>query len=233
MSPVVLDAGTKLIILSVNARKLVSFKSNTLISLFVSLCNSICSIRHWSPELHPEKLAILEAKALQDIQDLKNDACELKYLTYPETRPFGWEPPQKDFDDDVDEDDDRYHDDFFALHSRSQQLDEHLQMAETGGNPRIEALFGKTMAERLMLRGDLISQRKRGRPRKSEKSASGTLGPGNELTQQVNGSSLKRQANGPSKHALKGVQQRTGGLVNFGSLVQNNVLPGRILVRNF
>ena len=198
---------------------------------FLRLCNAICTTRHWSPELNPEKLAALEAKAMQDIQDLKSEANELKFHTYPETRPFGWEPAQNDIDDDEKfegEDPNDCGDDNSQF--PSQRLAYHAQQAEAAGNPYFESMFGKTMAERLQMRSDLLKTKKRGRPKKSDKSASGTLGPGHVLSQQVNGKSLKRNPNGPSLMALKGVQQRTGGLVNFGSLVETNTIPGRILV---
>ena len=181
--------------------------------------------------MDPQKLALLEAKALQDIQDLKTEANELKFQTYPETRPFGWEPLREI------EPESEYEGEHYAFDGsqpqQSSRLDEHLHLAEGGGNPPLEALFGKGMAERLMLRSDLLGQRKRGRPRKGDKSASGSLGGGNVLSQQVNGISLKKQPNGPSTLALKGVQQRTGGLVNFASLVQNQAIPGRVLVGGF
>ena len=178
--------------------------------------------------MDPEKLAHLEAKALQDLQDLKTEANELKFQTYPETRPFGWEPLREL------ESDGEYEGEHFnfdgSFTQQSNQLGEHLLMAEAGGNPPLEALFGKGMAERLMLRSDLLGQRKRGRPRKGDKSASGTLGHSNVMSQQVNGTSIKKTPIGPSIGALKGVQQRTGGLVNFASLVQSNAIPGRVLV---
>ena len=195
-------------------------------TLLFRLCNSICKTRQWSPELNPEKLAVLEAKALQDIQIMKADAQELKFLTYPSSRPQDWQPAHNEIDaDDCDDDDN-----LSGIPTETQTLAHHMLMAQSGTNPPMEALFGKSVVERIRLKSDLLAKRKPGRPKKSEKSSSGALGPGGLLSQQLNGSALPKFVKGPSKAALKGVQQRTGGLVNFGTLVQSNNIPGRILV---
>ena len=197
--------------------------------MFISLCNSICKTRQWSPELNPEKLAILEAKSLQDIQNQKADAQELKFLTYPSTRPNDWQPPHNNIDMDDYED----ANDISGVPTDTITLAHHMSLAEGGSNPQLEALFGKGLVERIRLKSELLAKRKPGRPKKNKKSASGALGPDGVLSQQLNGSSLPRQAKGPSQAALKGVQQRTGGLVDFENLVRSHSIPGRILVSHF
>ena len=165
---------------------------------------------------------------MQDIQNLKADATELKFITYPTTRPPDWQPPHNE----LDHEDEEFDNFGGSAQTDNETLAQHMFMAECGNNPQLEALFGKALVERIRLRSELLGKRKPGRPKKTEKSSSGALGPSGLLSQQVNGSSLPKTPNGPSKLALKGVQQRTGGLVNFSSLVEQNSIPGRILVCN-
>ena len=144
-------------------------------------------------------------------------------MAHPSTRPQDWQPTHNDMDADDDGDE-------LGAPTDTQTLAHHMFMAESGTNPQLEALFGKAIVERIRLKSDLLAKRKPGRPKKNEKSSSGALGPSGVLSQQLNGSSLPKIAKGPSKAALKGVQQRTGGLVDFGTLVHSNTIPGHILV---
>ena len=191
----------------------------------------MCTSRQWSPELDPEKLALQQAKVLQRIQDQKTTAAELKYATYPSTRPLDWKPVHQD----IHSDEEWSHDyvDDSQPPQISQTLDHHLQQAQASGIPPVENMFGSALVESIRQRSEFLQKRKPGRPRKNEKSSSGWLAPGGVLTQQLAGSTLPKpqlSAKGPSQAALQSVTRRTGGLVDFGSLVSNNNMPGRILV---
>ena len=199
----------------------------------IRLCNSVCSSRQWTPELDQEKLANQQAKVLQIIQDQKATAQELKFHTYPSTRPFDWEPTQPDIES---EHEDCEYDNDGDGPQMSQRLEHHLERADASGIPPFEALFGSALIERIKLRSAYLQSRKRGRPRKGDKSSSGLRLPGGQLTQQVQGCNVpnsQQSAKGPSKFALESVKRRTGGLVDYGYLVDNNNVPGRVLVSQF
>ena len=212
-----------------NARELhLLFNCLTIIS---SICNSVCTARQWTPELDPVKFAQQQAKVFQIIQDQKASALELKYHTYPDTRPYDWEPSQQDIDSEVDgqgNDDEHYGPPI------SQRLEQHLKSAFDTGIPPFEALFGSALVERINARSEYMKARKRGRPRKADSSSSGWRLPSGSLNQQINGAAVpnskQQSAKGPSKLALEGVARRCGGLVDFGTLVANNNVPGRVLV---
>ena len=187
------------------------------------------------------RLAILHNSAQTAIDERDAQANELKYLEYPSTRPHGWVPAinpdirtDEDSDDDIDDED---HDGYNALNPGatdaplSQRFETHLQQSESGTNPALEAMFGNTKLQRLTSRSAMLQNRKpRGRPRKQDKSASGSRLQNGSMSQQINGITLKSGTKNPALNSLKGVAERTGGMVTFGALVAENMVPGRIQV---
>ena len=116
-------------------------------------------------------------------------------------------------------------------HSQVHTLDSQLGKAEANGNPFLETMFGITLCDQLRLTSSLMSQRKRGRPRKNQKSSSGARQPNGALGQQINGITLASHARAPSLTALKGVQQRIGGMLTYETLLETGAIPGRLQVR--
>ena len=212
------------------------------------LCNSVCSSKQWSPEFDPIRLQVLQTAAQDKLDARDAQALELKYTCYPSTRPQGWAPttqPLIDTDDDNDlrvsecEDDCDY-DGYNAANSQqsssnnqfSQQFQEHLQETQSLPNPALDVMFGKTTMERVKCRAALLQQhQRRGRRRKGEKSSSGGRLPNGKMSLQINGMTLDRPLEGPTKSALKGVTERCGGLVTVEGLVSQNLIHGRIQVR--
>ena len=86
--------------------------------------------------------------------------------------------------------------------------------------------------EKLKARSALLQDRRpRGRPKKSEKSASGSRLESGQLAQQVDGMTLARNAQ--AIPPLKGLKARVGNALTMDTLISNNVLAGRIQVRYF
>ena len=206
----------------------------------------MCSSKQWSPEVDQVRLQVLLTSAKDKIEARNAQALELKYACYPTTRPLGWAPashPLIDTDDDQDhqdEDNDDGDNDYYnafdeqrqsSVQPLSQHFEEHLLQCEGGQNPSLNVLFGQSTVERLKARSNLLQQRRgRGRPRKNHKSSSGGRLPNGKMAQQMNGMTLDRHVQGPTNTALKGVTERTGGLVTAQTLVSENIIPGRIQV---
>ena len=212
-----------------------------------SLCNTICTSKQWSPEQDPVRLHGLQTTAQEKIEARDAQALELKFTCYPTTRPPGWEPttqPQIDTDDENDlhqhehegdTDYDHYNasvnNNSGARDNLSQHFQDHLLQAEARPNPGLNVMFGHSQMERLSAKSALLQQRRRrGRPRKGEKSSSGGRLPNGFMSQQLNGMTLHRHALGPTHAALKGVTERCGGLLTPEALVTHNIIPGRIHV---
>ena len=207
----------------------------------------MCTSKQWSPELDPIKLQLLQATAQEKIDARDAEALQLKYSCYPSTRPLGWVPttqPMIETDEDNDFDNDNNDEDLDYYNAAdgqqnhpktqlSQHFEQHLLQTEAGPNPMLNVMFGNTTTEQLQSRSGLLQQKKRrGRPRKSEKSSSGGRLPNGNMHQQLNGTTLDRQAHGPTLKALKDVTLRTAGIVTAAGLISNNMMPGRIQVKN-
>ena len=210
---------------------------------FFRICNTICTSKQWSPELDLSRVDALHNSAQEKLEARDAQARELKYTCFPCTRPPGWTPQ---IVDDIDTGGEGYaqgeigdHEDSEYLHGPpvqknlqsqlSQRFETHLQETEAGANPRLEALFGRSLVERLKARSVLLQERRpRGRPKKSEKSASGSRLPSGQLAQQLDGMTLARLDQ--SIPPLKGLKARVGGALTVEALVANNVLAGRLQV---
>ena len=214
------------------------------LTFFISLCNTVCSTKQWSPELDPVRLQILQTNAQEKIEARDAQALEMKHACYPTTRPPGWAPTtqpliETDVEGDDIHDDDEDNDHYNAYDPErqqtfpplSQQFEHHLQQTEATNHTGLEVLFGQTKCNQLIARSELLKQRRpRGRPRKADKSSSGGRLPSGQMSQQVNGFTLDRHANGPTKSALKGITERCGTLITPQTLVSHNLIPGRIQV---
>ena len=148
-------------------------------------------------------------------------------------RPLGWQPPLPVLHSDEDQDGALASDGEFE-HAPDvgyqSHLESQLRLAETKGNPQLETLFGTTICDQLRAKSFLLQQRKRGRPRKSDKSSSGARLGNGVMSQQVNGITLASHARAPSTGALKGVQQRVGGILSYSNLLETGAIPGRVQV---
>ena len=212
------------------------------------MCNSVCSSKQWSPELDPIRLQVLQTTAQDKIDARDAQALELKYTCYPSTRPQGWAPttqPLIDTDDNDDRrvselEDDCDYDGYNASNNQhfssnnqlSQHFQEELKQSEAAPNPALDIMFGKSTTERLNYRSELLQQsQRRGRRRKGDKSSSGGRLPNGKMSLQINGMTLARPVEGPTKSALKGVTQRCGGLVTVEGLVSQNLIHGRLQVQ--
>ena len=201
----------------------------------------MCTTKQWSPELDPVRLQTLQTAARERIDARDAQALEMKYACYPTTRPAGWAPttqPLIETDDEKNDELDDNDDDYYNAYDNNRQpsfppLSQHFQdqlnQADTG--PGLQVMFGQAQMERIKLRSALLEQRpQRGRPRKADKSSSGGRLPNGKMSQQINGMTMDRQANGPTASALKGVTERCGGLITPQNLVSQNIIPGRIQV---
>ena len=165
-----------------------------------------------------------------------NQALELKYINYPAVRPLGWEPPLPVLHSD-EEHDGALESDGEFVHATEDQIpsefETQLGLAQANGNPYLDKLFGNTLSDQVRTKFTMLEQRKRGRPRKADKSSSGARMSNGSMYQQVNGMTLASHARAPSTNALKGVQQRVGGMVSYSNLLQTGAIPGRVQVSVF
>ena len=182
------------------------------------------------------KLQTLEADTLRTLTARDNQALELKYLNYPSIRPNGWHPPLPLLQSDEDQDGAMQSDGEF-MHEISNRfvptLEQQLLLAGGNGNPSLETLFGGTIADQLRAKTNLLQPKKRGRPRKSDKSSSGARQGNGVMSQQLNGVTLASHARAPSIAALKGVKERVGGIFSYDTLLQSGAIAGRIQVSFF
>ena len=201
------------------------------------MCNSICPGRQWAPEVDRVKLQLLESGALRTLTARDNQALELKYLNYPSVRPIGWQPPMPLLlSDDNDEGNGAFESDSEFMHETQHgfsTLQVQLGLAESKGNPALESLFGTTKCDQVREQTNALQNRKRGRPRKSQKSSSGARNANGSMANQLNGITLTSHAKAPSIAALKAVQQRVGGLVSYDTLLASGAIPGRVQVSLF
>ena len=186
------------------------------------------------------KLNQLEGKVLAKLSQRDRQARELKFETWPDLAPPGWQPrsnpvldshQSSEFDDDTSLSE--------RPHKRSrgfaleEGLDSALEHAEENDNPVLESMFGRTIVQNLRVKSDLLKKRVARKELASRKSSSGSRLSNGAMAQQIGGMALAQPSDGPSARALNEVTRRTGTLIKRSTLVKDALVTGRVQVGVF